>query len=226
MKMRNSVVSPGPAALILTIVLGLAIPLLAGPPLICRSIDIGSAQSLPWSNPPDLTGLKDYNVAHLTGDTLALLNSSAPVLARMETLRRATIYAQRDPVASEELFSKLQERASANPREALAAFDLGYLAACYKQMREARSSGMTVWGRGDSVNPAADVDGYAEVKKAIGLRGEDPEMEFAAAIITAEHDSQGRHQEHLQKALAGAKGDPLLAENIASRFLKTAASKN
>jgi hypothetical protein len=66
-------------------------------------------------------------------------------------------------------------------------------------------------------NPAAGLDGYAWVKKAISLRGQDAEMEFAAALITLK-GPEGDHRAHAQKALAGAKNDPLLARNLASNF--------
>jgi hypothetical protein len=205
----------------LTALLALAATALAGPPLICHPIDIGSAQSLPWSNPATLTGLKDYDASHLIADTLTLLGPNTPVLVRMETLRRATIYAQRDPVIAKQLFLKLQERTTTNEKDALAAFDFGYLAACYKQIQWARSKSMTVWGQGEWSNPGADVDGYGFVKKAIRMRGQDAEMEFAAAMITTE-GSQSEHQEHLRNAMAGAKGDSLLSENLANQFSKTA----
>jgi hypothetical protein len=205
----------------LAALLTLAATALAGPPLICHPIDIGSAQSLPWTNPATLTGAEDYDASHLITDTLALLGPSTPVLVRMETLRRATIYAQRDPVIAKQLFLKLQERTTANEKDALAAFDFGYLAACYKQIQWARSKSMTVWGQGEWSNPGADVDGYALVKKAIRMRGQDAEMEFSAALITMD-GSQNEHQEHLRNAMAGAKGDSLLSENLANQFSKTA----
>jgi hypothetical protein len=66
-------------------------------------------------------------------------------------------------------------------------------------------------------NPAAGIDGYVWVKKAISLRGEDPEMEFAAALITLS-GPESAHREHLRKAIAGAKNDPLLAQNLSSEF--------
>jgi hypothetical protein len=128
----------------------------------------------------------------------------------METLRRATIYARQDPQAAKELITRLQERAAnsdaAGHPEALAWFDVGYLAEAYKQ-----------WlGKGEP-NPAAGLDGYSWVRKAISLRGSDPEMEFAAALITLPGpDSAHRH--HVQKAMAGAKSDSLLAQNLASNF--------
>ena len=52
---------------------------------------------------------------------------------------------------------------------------------------------------------------------AIRLRGSDPEMEFAAALITLGSPERD-HRDHVQKAMAGAKTDPLLAQNLASNF--------
>ena len=74
----------------------MANPPLAGPPLICHPFEIGTAASLPfgagrnWNSP-----LSTYDVNRLTADTLRLLNPETPMLVRMETLRRATIYAAR-----------------------------------------------------------------------------------------------------------------------------------
>jgi hypothetical protein len=42
-------------------------------------------------------------------------------------------------------------------------------------------------------------------------------MEFAAALITM-NGPERDHNDHVQKAIAGAKVDPLLAENLASSF--------
>ncbi len=51
-----------------------AAPALAGPPLICHAIDIGTAQSLPWSSTGwNLTGHENYDVGRVVADTLALL---------------------------------------------------------------------------------------------------------------------------------------------------------
>ena len=60
------------------------------------------------------------------------------------------------------------------------------------------------------------------MKKALALRGpsqngNDAQMEFAAALITLS-GPRDAHREHAQKAIAGAKSDPLLAQNLASRF--------
>jgi hypothetical protein len=42
-------------------------------------------------------------------------------------------------------------------------------------------------------------------------------MEFAAALVTLRGPEKD-HQEHVQRAVAGAKTDPLLAQNLSSQF--------
>src|SRR5207302_1632777 len=49
-------------------------------------------------------------------------------------------------------------------------------------------------------------------------RGNDPQMEFAAALISVGNASING-QEHAEKALAGAKNDSLLARNLSAHFL-------
>ena len=82
----------------------------AGPPLICHAFDAGSAPLLPWAkgqswDSPDAS----YDVTRLTADTLRLLSADAPILARMENMRRATIYAARNREAAGELMSAVTE---------------------------------------------------------------------------------------------------------------------
>src|SRR5271157_2707142 len=145
------------------ILLGLTASAQAGPPLICHPFEIGQAKTLPavdWNR----KGSGSYDLKNLTRDTLAILDSSAPVLVRMETLRRATIYARQDPQVAKELLTRLQARAAiseaAGHPEALAWFDVGYLTETYKQ-----------WiGKGEP-NPATGLDGYGLIKKALSLRG-------------------------------------------------------
>jgi len=180
----------------------------AGPPLVCHTIEIGQAKSLPWiSHSWNLNGNETYDIKNLTRDMLELLDAKTPVLARMETLRRATLYARKDPRVAKELLGKLHARVAAGNGDALAFFDFGYLAEAFKQ-----------WLGNDQPNPASGIDGYEWVKKAMGLRDQDPEMEFAAALITLK-GPESKHRQHVQKAIAGAKTDPLLAQNLAARFM-------
>ncbi len=184
--------------------------LLAGPPLVCHSFDIGSAKSLPWvSHNWNLSGAENYDTSRLASDTLAILAADHSVIVHMETLRRATLYARKNPAAAKELLTKItMGTKSPNSEEtrALTYFDSGYLAEAYKQ-----------WLGDSSKNPATGLDGYALIKEAIQLRGNDPQMEFAAALISLSGPTAA-HQAHTQKAIAGAKNDPLLARNLASRF--------
>src|SRR5260370_36170489 len=83
----------------------------AGPPLICHPYDIGNAQSLPWGHGRDAVGFDNpdpnYNIKQLTTDTLKILDSGAPALARMETMRRASLYRSNDAAAAASLRSAL-----------------------------------------------------------------------------------------------------------------------
>jgi len=207
------------AAAVLATLLSFANIAQAGPPLICHPIEIGQAKSLPWTSRSwNLTGSENYDLNNLIRDTLEILSPDSPVLVRMETLRRATLYARKDPSVAKELLTRLHARAtsaeSSGHPDALAWFDAGYLAEAYKQW--IGQNWMKV--SKDEQNPAAGVDGYAMVRKAIGLRGSDPQMEFAAALITLS-GPQDEHRRHTQRALAGAKTDSLLAQNLTSRFM-------
>jgi hypothetical protein len=182
----------------------------AGPPLICHSFDIGSAKSLPWiSHSWNLSGTETYDTSKLVTDTASILAADKTVIVHMETLRRATLYARKDSAVAKALLNRvMMATKSPQPDEsrALTYFDTGYLAEAYKQ-----------W-LGNANNPAAGIDGYELVKEAIRLRGNDPQMEFAAALITMPGPAS-EHQTHAQKAIAGAKGDALLARNLVSHFM-------
>jgi len=182
---------------------------------------------LPWvSHSWNLSGGETYNTKNLARDTLEILGPDTPVLVRMETLRRATLYARKDPAAAKELLTRLHDRAtsadSSGHPDALAWFDVGYLTETYKQWIGQNLPHMTDGMRMDS-NPAAGLDGYALVKKALAMRntalhGDDPQMEFAAALITLSGPEE-EHRQYTLKAVAGGKGDALLALNLASRFM-------
>lgn len=196
---------------------------LAGPPLLCHPFEIGHARSLPWNGPEWRSVKADYDISRLVEDTLALLTPETPVLVRMETLRRATIYAvwavndykvgypTKDLKAANELLSQLTTRArdahGKGRNEALALFDLGYYVETYKQAAQAPQLSISL----------RDQDGYASVVKAINIYGSNPEMEFAAAVITSD-TRRGAHREHLQKAVARASDGSLLARNLVTHF--------
>ena len=185
--------------------------LIAGPPLICHAFDIGNAKSLPWvSHDWNLSGSENYDTHHLANDTLAVLNASQVPLVHMETLRRATLYARKDPVAAKQLLLQLVTRAksteaSSSP-DAFALFDAAYLTEAYKQ-----------WLGEKGGNPANGLDGLPWMKQAMQLRPSDPQMAFAAALIML-RGPESKHREYAQLATDGAKNDGLLSRNLATHF--------
>lgn len=183
----------------------------AGPPLICWPMEIGDAKSLPWGGDGWKAERADYDTGRLVEDALALLSPDTPVLVRMETLRRATIYAHQDARIANELLARVKARAfdseTKGRPDANAYFDAGYLVACYGQMSPI--SRLKTWVNGP--------DGYDWVMKGIRLSGGNPEMEFAAALIALKGLKKG-DPEHLQKALSGATDGSLLAQNLVRQF--------
>jgi hypothetical protein len=155
----------------------IAQPAFAGPPLLCFPFEIGQARTLPMSpmakrnwHAIDPT----YDVSHLIDDTMALLMPHSPVMVRMETIRRATIYASVHPRIAVALLERLQDRARVPaPTVALAVFDFGYLVETYKEARYMFSEPI----------PALDqIDGYQLVLKASALQN-DAAMQQAARLI-------------------------------------------
>lgn len=185
---------------------------IAGPPLICHTFDIGNVKSLPWiSHDWNLSGTENYDTHRLASDTLAILNSSQVPLAHMETLRRATLYARKDPVAAKQLLLQLvasakSSEASSNP-DPFALFDAGYLTEAYKQ-----------WLGEKGENPANSLDGLPWIEHALQLRPNDAQMAFAAALITLRGPGS-EHRGYAQIATAGANNDELLKRNLAIHFL-------
>src|SRR2546427_7269413 len=92
------------------VVAALTVPqrVFAGPPLLCFPFDIGQARSLPMGQANWRTIDPGYDVTHLVDDTLALLGPDTPVIVRMETLRRATIYAAPRPEIADALLTALR----------------------------------------------------------------------------------------------------------------------
>ena len=134
-----------PLVLLPAAALLMTIPAWAGPPLICQQFETGSAKSLPWKSGPDWRGLDpSYNTVTLADDTLSALTPSTPIRARMETLRRAAIYATKDARSADALTGRLLARAldsEANGKsDPLAWFDAGYFVETIRQATFVRGS--------------------------------------------------------------------------------------
>ena len=187
-------------------------PALAGPPLLCHPFDIGNARSLPWDGTNAWWhGKPDYDLKNLVADTEALLTPSTPVIVRMETLRRAALYASLDSTVAANLLSSLTSRANAASITAL--FDAGYLTETYKQIAMLRGEREFAARAGTIAGVLGKADGLAMLNKAITMRPDDPSLQFAAALVAATAD-RAAYRAHADKARKGAAQDALLAKNI------------
>ena len=198
-------------------VLSLAAPALAGPPFICHPFEIGGTASLPWVD-GDYLGMRgDYDITRVVADTQALLKPDMPTIARMETLRRAVLYASRDRVLAERLVAALTARVHAadgtGHADALALFDAGYVLEAMSEIEMlGHHMGSDLASRGRTLaGMTRPDDGRALILKSAALRADDAGIAFALALISKTEEKQP----HLLKARAAAKQDRLLATNMA-----------
>jgi hypothetical protein len=200
-------------SLVLTALTVTSAPALAGPPLICHPFDIGPAASLPVGTSGGWASIDPaYDRTRLVDDTLGLLTPNTPVIVRMETIRRASLYVRHDGPAAERLLQAVHGRATGVPRsarEASAAFDAGYLIETYRQLGVFEPALQGVVG---------GLDGYALVTAAIRFWPDDAAMAFAAALITSNNRGGGPHMQHVRRARELAPRDSLVARNLRTHF--------
>ena len=211
MRLRNSLRLQ--FALVALILAAMVTTAFGGPPLVCFPFDIGSAKSLPWGGGADARSWNnartDYRIRQLPDDTLAILTDSTPVIVRMETIRRAAIYAAKDRTVARDLLARLRQRAETATHErnsALMEFDYGYL---IETMRQVHTGGTSL----SDTELLAGLSGYPHIQKAIRSREDDAELQFAAALVTV-WPRNANHQTHLSKAVLGAENDTLLSKNL------------
>lgn len=192
----------------------------AGPPLLCHPFDTAGAPSLVWGGKGWNQAQRDYDLSKLVADTGALLTPQTPVIARMETLRRASIYASRDGAVARALAAQLDARvakASTPDARALALFDAGYYAETLQDIVRLQGYDMPGIGRADTAALRAIVakgDGSAKIDQALRLRPNDPGMNFAAALVASADDRKSDIASHSRLARAGAGRDRLVAMNL------------
>jgi hypothetical protein len=197
----------------------LAVPAFAGPPLLCHAYDIGAAKSLPWVGETSwFEGSPDYKLDRLAADTEALLTPSTPVIVRMETLRRAAIYASADAHVAGVLVKRLINRAEASEMagrpDALAYLDAAYFAGALNEIAMLARSSKNFETKGAVAKAAVGgIDAYGLIMKSVGARPDDASIQFAAALISND-EHHGEYAGHAAKARAGAASDTLLARNL------------
>jgi len=197
-------------------VLALAMPALAGPPFVCHPFEIESAESLPWGASNNFMAMRDdYDFHRVVADTEKLLTPSTPTLVRMETLRRASLYASRDRAVAEQLLAALMGRVNAAEKagrpDALALFDAGYVV---ESLSELEQFGVHMKAFAGLERELAGITYSFEsrplLEKSAALRPGDASIEFALALL-----SPTDRTPHLKNAQAGAEQDELLASNLA-----------
>jgi hypothetical protein len=190
-------------------------PALAGPPFNCHVFEIGSAKSLPWSGGNNWLGMRDdYDFRHVVADTEALLTPSTPILVRMETLRRASLYASRERAVAEQLIAAMMARVkSAEPGgQAVALFDAGFVVEALNEIEQSGRYTKLLAGSGrELVGLTRPSDGPALIQKSLALRPGDASIEFALGLVSRTPESEA----HFLNARAGAREDALLANNLA-----------
>lgn len=199
------------------VVVVFATPALAGPPLICHPFQTEGGRLIAWGtgsgwNTPD----RKYDLNRLVTDTTSVLTADAPVLTRMENIRRATIYAMRDPQLAHQLLKTTIDRALATSTNSAAWFDAGYMIESYKQAIPIRETGKPELRAWAAIDETIKVDGYSWVKKAMAMAPAsataNADMEFAASLMTQGSVASA----HRAKALAAAAKGSLLAKNLAT----------
>jgi hypothetical protein len=152
----------------------------------------------------------------LVADTEALLTPDTPVIVRMETLRRAALYASLDDKVAARLLSAITARANAGAQGAASAsalFDAGYLTETYKQIAMLRGERQFADRARTIASVLGKSDGTPMINRAITLRPDDASLRFAAALVAATADRTA-YRDHADRARKGAAQDTLLARNI------------
>jgi len=190
--------------------LALARPALAGPPLICFPFEIGKAASLPIGGGGWDAVDPQYDTSHLVDNTLALLTPGTPIIVRMETIRRATLYAAKSPAQATALLDRLQQRASVPDANApLAVFDFGYLVETYRQ---------ATYLFGKPMKAVQTIDGFSLVQKAAAMTA-DPGVDFALAVMTRDKTHGADvHQAYLAKVLEASPENWMIEANVPRHF--------
>ena len=201
-------------------VLALAMPALAGPPFTCHVFEIGSAKSLPWGANNNWLGMRDdYDFTRVVADTEALLTPSTPTLVRMETLRRASLYASRDRAVAEQLIATMMSRVHAADQagQPIALFDAGYVIEALSEIEQFGNHTKQLAGSERVLaGLTRSLEARPLLEKSAALRPGDAAIEFALGLISRTPESET----HFKKARAAAPQDALLANNLAKLQLQ------
>ena len=166
--------------------------------MTCHLFHIGNERSLPWDTGAGWDSkLASYDTSRLVEQTLELLTPNTPVIVRMETLRRAVIYASGKPELTLEMASRLVERSKQTKVDPLAAFDAGYFIEAVHQSSKN--------------DPLKGMDGYSIARTSIATTKDVAAVEFGLSLMRVD---QGWPNDHYRNAVRGASEGSLLAVNL------------
>jgi len=175
-------------------------PALAGPPFNCHIFEIGAATSLPWGATNNWMGMRDdYDVSRVVADTEALLTPSTPTIVRMETLRRASIYASRDRAVAERLIAAMMSRVHAADQstQALALFDAGFVVEAINELEQSgRDSKQLAGSERILAGLTQPNEARPMLDKSAALRPDDASIQLALGLLSRAPESEA----HFQKA--------------------------
>ena len=206
-------------SLLLAAVLLVPATSIAGPPLLCHPFDTGGAASLPWGDGWNRID-RGYDTTRLGADTQRLLAIDTPVIARMETLRRAAIYASGDGTIARDLAARLDaatQVAQGEEAKALALFDAGYFRETLQEIVRVQADDRPPFDHADTKGLRqllASGDGNARIEQALALRPDDASLHFAAALVAKADEHKGDSERHTRLARTGRGQDELLARNF------------
>jgi hypothetical protein len=182
----------------------------AGPPLICHPLKIGDRASLPWGDEP-FEKVTKFDRRHLIEETIRILDAEDSALVHMETIRRAMLYAEEKETNALSLLACLAGRAvdarGEDRAAALALLDAGYAAQGLTQLGVGRDLGL---------GASEGIAGYRWVLEATELQPDDPELHFAAAMVTALADNDA-HRHHVKQVQELSEPGSLVRKNLDAR---------
>ena len=139
-----------------------------------------------------------------------------PVIVRMETLRRAAIYASRDRHVAERLVALVIGRIASVSRpgypDAMAFFDAAYVIEVLKELQDFAPGSKVFWARDRAIVAIIrSYDARALMEQSAALRPKDGAIQLALALLLPPDEAEP----HLRRARVIANGDEVLANNLA-----------
>ena len=179
----------------------------AGPPLLCFPMETGGAPSLPWARHGLERARPDYDRSRLAADTSRCWGRPLPSLPGWRPCVEPCCTRRRTPPPprSSSRRCAIAPPAVATPPPPRSPASTSVT----RSRRRSRCATCRREARRSARPPSAGEDGLALIREAIAARGSDPEMEYAAALVTASQTPRRVSDEHLSAPLRARPPAPL-----------------